>query len=320
MLRKAIRIMILIPILTLLWGYANALGVTQAINGATPLHLPTTFKIPYIDQRWAVGDKEIPHPQIVALETVREAGRRGLVEKALVGTVELAKKAGLTAQEIKAEYDKGVAESEAKYQQDPATAINTQTLSLAAYKDAKVLPVKGRAPKTGYSRDQFGSAWTDNVDLSYGHNGCDTRNDILGRDLVKKTFKAGTDKCKVLTGILPYEPYLGLKNYKFSTTGGFETSLDGEHIVSLGDAWQKGAQKLTKTKRTELANDPINLIMTDPGQNRSKGDGDAATWLPKNKAYRCTYIVKQVDVKKKYHLWVTSAERTAMLRVLKSCV
>ena len=334
MLRKAIRIMILIPMLTLLWGYANALGVTQAVNEATPLHLPTAFKIPYIDQKWAVGQKAIPHPQIVALATIREAGRQGLAQKALTGTIENAKNAGLTAKQIKAEYDKGLAESEAKYPQTPATAApqkmaapvakttttRSKALSLAAYKRAKVLPVKGRAPKTGYSRDQFGVAWTDSMDIAYGHNGCDTRNDILGRDLVKKTYKAGTQNCKVLTGTLPYEPYLGLRNYKFSTAGGFDMSLDVEHLVALGDAWQKGAQQLTKTKRTELANDPINLMMTDPGQNRSKGDADAATWLPKNKAYRCTYIVKQVNVKTKYHLFVTKAEQDAMLRVLKTCV
>ena len=320
----------MIPALTLLWGYANAIGATQALNQAADIDIPTSFKIPYIDQQWAIGEKAVPHPAIIARETLREAGRQRLHEKAISGTVAAAKKAGLTAKEIKAEYDKGLAESEAVYGTKPVDIPNpidmfdssneSKSLALAAYKNAKALPVKGRAPKTGYSRDQFGSAWTDNVNISYGHNGCDTRNDILGRDLVNKTLKAGTENCKVLTGVLAYEPYLGTKNYEFSTTGGFKTSLDVEHLVALGDAWQKGAQQLSKTKRIEFANDPVNLTMTDPGQNRSKGDADAATWLPKNKAYRCTYIAKQVTVKKKYHLWVTKAEQTAMLNVLKPCL
>ena len=43
---------------------------------------------------------------------------------------------------------------------------------------------KGRAPKTGYTRAQFGPAWAD-VD----RNGCDTRNDILKRDLTKEVLK-----------------------------------------------------------------------------------------------------------------------------------
>ena len=54
------------------------------------------------------------------------------------------------------------------------------------------LPVKGRAPKTGYSRNQFGSQWTD-ID----RNGCDTRNDILKRDLTSVVFKEKTRNCVV---------------------------------------------------------------------------------------------------------------------------
>jgi hypothetical protein len=330
MFGRAIRIIILIPTLTLLWGYANALGATQLVNDASGISIPTNFKIPFVDQKWAIGEKSIPRPEIVARETLREAGRQRLPEKAIKGAIATAKAAGVSAKVAKAEYEKGLAEANAEYAAAnpgktppgaPAAAAPAPTTAnfKAAYKKAQALPVKGRAPKTGYSRDQFGTAWTDTAGGPFAKNGCDTRNDILGRDLVNKTFKANTGNCKVVSGTLPYEPYLGTKDRKFDLSGGFAASLDVEHVSALGDVWQKGGQNLTKAQRTEIANDPINLMMVDPGQNRSKGDADAATWLPKNKSYRCTYISKQVDVKTKYKLWVTKAEKDAMLGVLAKC-
>ena len=57
------------------------------------------------------------------------------------------------------------------------------------------LPVKGRAPRTGYDRDQFGQSWRD-ID----RNGCDQRNDVLARDLVEVAFRPGTESCVVETG------------------------------------------------------------------------------------------------------------------------
>jgi hypothetical protein len=172
------------------------------------------------------------------------------------------------------------------------------------------LTVKGRAPKTGYSRAQFGKSWVDT-----DHNSCDTRDDILQRDLTAESFRAtqGGD-CIVATGTLD-DPYTG-KTIRF-TRG--KSTVDIDHVVALSDAWQKGAQKWDGSKRIALANDPLNLLAVDAGRNRSKGDGDTATWLPPHKAYRCTYVARQVAVKKKYELWVTAAERDAMKRVLSSC-
>jgi hypothetical protein len=97
------------------------------------------------------------------------------------------------------------------------------------------------------------------------------------------------------------------------------SQVDIDHLVALSDAWQKGAQQWDASKRIALANDPLNLLAVDAGPNRSKGDGDTATWLPPDKSYRCTYVAAQVAVKKKYGLWVTSAEKAAMKRVLSTC-
>lgn len=174
------------------------------------------------------------------------------------------------------------------------------------------LPLKGRAPKTGYKRAKFGRAWAD-VD----RNGCDTRNDILGRDLKDKRFKRGTNDCKVMSGTLD-DPYTGkVIDYKQGAKTSSKVQID--HVVALSDAWQTGAQQLTEAQRTQMANDPYNLLAVDGPSNQQKSDGDAATWLPANKSYRCDYVSRQIGVKHKYGLWVTSAEKAAMQRVLATC-
>ncbi|WP_226759880.1 HNH endonuclease family protein, partial [Arthrobacter sp. SO3] len=174
------------------------------------------------------------------------------------------------------------------------------------------IPVKGRAPKTGYSRDQFGQAWAD-VD----RNGCDTRNDMLRRDLTDLALKPGTGDCVVLSGILN-DPYTAtLINFLRGNSTSDAVQID--HVVALSDAWQKGAQQLTEAQRLSFANDPLNLLAVDGPANQQKSDGDAATWLPANKSYRCDYVARQISVKSSYGLWVTAAEHDAMARVLGDC-
>lgn len=184
----------------------------------------------------------------------------------------------------------------------PSTGILAQ---LAA------LEVKGRAPKTNYARSEFGSAWAD-VD----HNGCDTRNDILARDLTDVIYRSGTGDCVVESGMF-HDPYTG-DNFQFVKSSSGST-IEIDHIVSLSDAWQKGAQQWNADTRKQFANDPLNLISTSRSVNRSKSDGDAATWLPPNKAIRCAFIARQVTVKSAYQLWVTEAELIAMRNILSNC-
>lgn len=198
------------------------------------------------------------------------------------------------------------------------SAVSGPTLSIAdAHVAVESLTVKGRAPKTGYARSEFGESWTDDVDVAGGHNGCDTRNDILARDLTAVTFKPGTHDCVVLTGELA-DPYTG-KVIDFTRGQGTSTAVQIDHVVALSDAWQKGAQQLTGRERANLANDPRNLLAVDGPANQQKSDSDAASWLPSNKSFRCTYISKQVEVKAAYNLWVTQAEKDAMIRVLDAC-
>lgn len=182
----------------------------------------------------------------------------------------------------------------------------TKALDLLA-----TLPVKGRAPMTGYDRDQFGQAWAD-VD----RNGCDTRNDILKRDLTQTTY-TNSVQCKVQSGTLA-DPYTA-KTISFVRGVSTSSAVQIDHVVALGDAWQTGAQQLSMEQRTAFANDPLNLQSVDGPTNIQKGDGDAATWLPPNKSYRCDYVARQISVKATYNLWVTQAEHDAMARVLGDC-
>ena len=187
-----------------------------------------------------------------------------------------------------------------------------QATAGSALETLAALPVKGRAPKTGYSRHQFGDAWLD-VD----RNGCDTRNDVLRRDLVNKTYKSGTGECVVVSGDLP-DPYTGRVIF-FHRGQNTSSAVQIDHVVALSNAWQTGAQKIPLQQRVAFANDPLNLLAVDGPANQQKSDADAATWLPANTSFRCAYVARQVGVKKKYRLWVTPAEKDAMTRVLRSC-
>ena len=196
----------------------------------------------------------------------------------------------------------GVAPTPAQADVAPELAITT----------LENLPVKGRAPKTGYTRAQFGPTWAD-VD----RNGCDTRNDMLRRDLTEIIYRAKTRNCVVESGNL-VDRYSGeVINFKRGNISSREVQID--HVVALSNAWQTGAFKLDALQRRALANDPLNLFAVKGRLNSQKRDGDAATWLPPLKSFRCTYVSHQIAVKAKYSLWVTPPEKAAMRRILSTC-
>jgi hypothetical protein len=199
----------------------------------------------------------------------------------------------------------------------PASADTTTEDVGSALAVLDTIPVKGRAPKTGYSRAQFGEAWTDDVSVEFGHNGCSTRNDILRRDLVDIVTKLGTNGCVVVSGVLN-DPYTAA-SIDFVRGDRSSELVQIDHIVPLSNAWQTGAQLWDELKRRDFANDPRNLQATDGPTNQAKGDGDVATWLPPNKSYRCTYVARIVTVKAIYGLWATQPEHDAMARILSNC-
>jgi hypothetical protein len=161
-----------------------------------------------------------------------------------------------------------------------------------------------------YDREaDFGEAW-DDVD----RNGCDTRDDILARDLADVRRRSD---CKVVSGTL-LSPYSG-RSVAFTRGPVTSEDVQIDHLVALSDAWRTGAQNLTAAQRLALANDPLELLAVDGPSNDAKGNRNAAEWLPPDTGYRCVYVTRQIQVKAKYRLWVTDAERAAMTRVLASC-
>jgi len=187
---------------------------------------------------------------------------------------------------------------------ESAKVLGVTTLAI---KSLDGLQIKDKAPNIDYSRDKFGAGWKK-------ISGCDTRNIILNRDLTDVTID---DNCNVLSGTLN-DPYTG-KIIQFKRGSGTSSMIQIDHVVSLSNAWQTGAQLMTLPKRIELANDPLELLAVDGSANQQKSDGDAENWLPTNKSFRCQYVARQIAVKIKYLLWVTKPEHDAIQNVLIKC-
>jgi hypothetical protein len=166
-----------------------------------------------------------------------------------------------------------------------------------------------------FKRYRFGLAWSDDVNVEFGHNGCNTRDDILRRDLANLVVRPGT--CFAQSGTL-HDPYTGT-TVDFVRGPDTSDGVEIDHVVSLADAWYKGARLWDAQRRMDFANDPINLLAVSPKANFDKAFRDAASWLPPNAAFRCDFVVRQVNVKTVYGLWVSDKEKQAMADVLGGC-
>ncbi len=190
---------------------------------------------------------------------------------------------------------------------EPIRTEQVSEFTVSTKESLDTLSVKGRAPKTGYKRAQFGDGWRKT-------GVCDTRNIILNRDLQHVIVD---ERCRVLSGQLD-DPYTGTV-IQFQRGEQTSQAVQIDHVVALSNAWQTGAQQISFEERENFANDPLNLLAVDGTSNQQKSDGDAATWLPSNKPFRCQYVARQVEVKSKYKLWVTPAEKQAIQGVLARC-
>jgi len=217
------------------------------------------------------------------------------------------------AQEAVAEQESTPSEPEPTTSEEPSEEPTTPEpdpgTALALLAD---LDVKGRAPMTGYERDAFGYREEDT-----DRNGCDVRNDVLRRDLDDIVIGYGTNGCVVESGTLD-GPYSG-ESIEFVRGSDTSSDVQIDHVVALANAWVTGAFQWDEETMREFGNDPMNLLAVDGPLNSQKGDGDAATWLPPNRSFRCEYVAAQVAVKAEYDLWVTPAEHDAMTRVLSNC-
>lgn len=175
------------------------------------------------------------------------------------------------------------------------------------------LRVKGRAAKTGYDRDRFGQAWAD-VD----RNGCDTRNDILDRDLVDKTY-VSIKRCPnaVATGTL-HDPYTNA-TVPFLRGAQVGAAVQIDHIVPLALAWDLGARTWTDDMRLRFANDPANLLAVDGPANQNKGDAEPAIWMPPNGAFHCQYAIQFIAVLRGYALPIDALSAPVLRDAAATC-
>ncbi len=177
------------------------------------------------------------------------------------------------------------------------------------------LEVRGWDRTSDFRRYQFGQAWSDDVNVEFGHNGCNTRDDILRRDLENLVVRPFT--CFAQSGTL-VDPYTATT---IDFVRGPETSdsVEIDHVVSLADAWYKGARAWDPQRRLDFANDPRNLLAVSPKANFDKAYRDASSWLPPNEAFRCDFVARQIDVKVAYGLWLSAKEKRALADVLAHC-
>jgi hypothetical protein len=184
-----------------------------------------------------------------------------------------------------------------------------------AREQLKQLEVRGWDRTSDFKRSQFGKAWSDDVNVEFGHNGCNTRDDILRRDLKNLVVRPRT--CYAQTGTL-VDPYTG-ETIEFTRGPDTSNAVEIDHVVALADAWYKGARSWDPQRRLDFANDPRNLLAVSPKANFDKAFRDAASWLPPNEAFRCDFVARQIEVKTAYGLWLAAKEKKAMEAVLKRC-
>jgi hypothetical protein len=183
---------------------------------------------------------------------------------------------------------------------------------------AGVAEVPARIKGYDYRRDAFGDAWTDDNDAPGGHNGCDTRNDILDRDLVDKTY-VSIKRCPsaVATGTL-HDPYT---NDVIAFVRGEKTgaAVQIEHIVPLAYSWDLGARNWTEEMRVRFANDPANLLAIGGQVNEDKSDQEPAKWMPPNSAFHCQYAMQFIAVLRGYGLPVDVPSAVVLREAGETC-
>jgi Protein of unknown function (DUF1524) len=166
---------------------------------------------------------------------------------------------------------------------------------------AGIAEVPVRLRSHDYHMDVFGDTWTDENSAPGGHNGCDTRNDLLDRDLVDKTY-VSIKRCPkaVATGIL-HDPYTNA-TVPFVRGAQVGAAVQIDHIVPLALAWDLGARNWTEDMRVRFANDPANPLAVEGQANQDKGDQEPATWMPPNHGFWCQYAMQFIAVLRGYGL------------------
>ncbi|BBX97611.1 hypothetical protein MLAC_29050 [Mycobacterium lacus] len=208
--------------------------------------------------------------------------------------------------------------SAARHAQEFAARADIPTVQPGTDVLAGIAVLPQRIHRYDYRRAAYGDAWDDNNDAPLGHNGCDTRDDILDRDLVDKTY-VSIKRCPnaVATGIL-HDPYTNTV-IAFQRGAKVGESVQIDHIVPLAYAWDMGASGWADPERLRFANDPANLLAVQGQANQDKGDLPPAQWMPPNTAFACQYAMQFIAVLRGYSLPVDQASAGVLRKAAETC-
>ncbi|MCB0932771.1 MAG: HNH endonuclease [Mycobacterium sp.] len=183
---------------------------------------------------------------------------------------------------------------------------------------AGTVVVDARVRGSDYRRDAFGRAWDDDNDAPGGRNGCDTRDEILARDLSDTTY-VSTKRCPraVRSGTLR-DPYTNA-TVAFLRGDRVGAAVQIDHIVPLAFAWDMGARDWAPELRKRFANDPANLIAVAGSANQDKGDLPPGEWMPPNRAFWCQYSTQFIEVVRGYQLAVDAASAGRLRDAIRTC-
>ncbi|MGB0970535.1 MAG: HNH endonuclease family protein [Mycobacterium sp.] len=200
----------------------------------------------------------------------------------------------------------------------PSEQADVPTVAPGAEVLSGVTEIPARVRWHDYRRDAFGRSWTDDTSAPGGYNGCDTRNDILDRDLVDKTY-VSIKRCPnaVGTGTL-IDPYTS-EVVPFTRGHKVGAAVQIDHIVPLALAWDLGARDWSQEKRIRFANDPANLLAVDGPTNQDKSDQEPADWMPPNSAFHCQYAMQFIAVLRGYALPVDAPSAVVLRDAAESC-
>ena len=95
--------------------------------------------------------------------------------------------------------------------------------------------------------------------------------------------------------------------------------FDIDHIVSLKEAWQSGADEWSASDKDTFADDILNLTAVTASSNRSKGAKDASEWLPSEASGKCYLLIRVIQVKTKWSLSIDQDEYTTLKELTESC-
>jgi len=201
---------------------------------------------------------------------------------------------------------------------DPSADAQAPTVAPGTDVLAGLVLVPERVRGDDYRRDAFGEAWDDDNGAPGGHNGCDTRDDILNRDLADKTY-VSTKRCPqaIAAGTLR-DPYTNA-TVAFVRGNQVGASVQIDHLVPLAFAWDMGARNWSDEMRIRFANDPANLLAVAGEANQDKGDQPPGTWMPPNDAFWCQYAVGFIAVVRGYDLPVDDASAQQLRQAAETC-